>query len=884
MTYPSSGNLSGRWTLPEVVHNIRNKTWIQKDDMDASKYNDWCGKELCNPDIGPVITDGAGDTTLCLPTGIINSIDSYFGSSTHPSGDPAPSPLDLKVPRHAMLRYIYESSFFTDSNGATGFFDFPKCYTLTDFNIEVWYADFLCGTGIAQDVTFPENRVDDGWFLQFSPSGWLIKSSNFIPRISCTEDVTPGTSGPPTSGPPTSGPPTSGPPDGETSTSNTRLMQMCDALSFAWYKTNPSCLTCGSCDNPLHYAEPNSDALYDPSASGTDPYIPAIQSRWRRLYEDWTISETQYEILTVTVTPNYYPSGSILGNGMDGISSWSTLPTYEYSGSFGSYANSSMYKYHGPIPSDSDLWNKFTISSGYLNSMPSGCYWFPYLRQSVRSIQYDPSGVPELVLPSDDFIVNFDVSRSHLDFEDIISTPDTDVEDYAYYSGDIVTLDKKYANFYQSIQKIDIIQYCPSGCQYSIVTDEAIESSDSYTYKGSDVGTYTDHEFCYKQTGSCRAEKYIGVIVSDCPITKCEWQWDGTGQVAGFPAWFSQAGDDPCPDYCQDCQYPSISGTYQDEILVTGCNPLIYSGVLFTANIDAARDTYQTYLNNGYDAKIVWWPFIHGEDINDYTPIFSGEISAGDLPALEPILGEPPAWIINLIEQIHETDYALGCNQLIAQYSGFDITWDEDAYRNFNCKGLFNDLGELCLGCLTCSSGYIGTIQNPFNISFVENCREPDPTLYTLDTGEIEYVTLSTCGQCTFGGLNVYDITDASGYQTDLAESEWGVPIDIDRPCNEAYVEKETFSLYFSARYGDRAVPVISGIWYDTSVYGNQDIFLITRQNSPEELRNWTCRYLRFASKTGSGGSATLNFSWPYNDLYWSYCTGTDVPINLVPC
>jgi hypothetical protein len=182
-------------------------------------------------------------------------------------------------------------------------------------------------------------------------------------------------------------------------------------------------------------------------------------------------------------------------------------------------------------------------------------------------------------------------------------------------------------------------------------------------------------------------------------------------------------------------------------------------------------------------------------------------------------------------------------------------------------------------------------------LNFTVSCREADTSFYSLSptTEDIKFEALSTYSpSCNTAGLNLLSINSVNSYSTDLTEEEWGVTIDIDRPYSstegeEAYNNdfpgKTTFSLWYAAqRWGNRAVPVISGVWYDASTAGVNDRYLITRQPSADALRDWTCNNLRFASKTGSGASAVLSFSWPFNDLYFGYCSGTDIPINLVPC
>ena len=290
-------------------------------------------------------------------------------------------------------------------------------------------------------------------------------------------------------------------------------------------------------------------------------------------------------------------------------------------------------------------------------------------------------------------------------------------------------------------------------------------------------------------------------------------------------------------------------------------------------------------------AWVQWYPHLLGLDARNY----------GGNRSDDAISGLPPEDICDVLDLIHETDNEKGCSELESIY-GSGVVWTSGAYDAIDCGGSPPwDCGD---GGFTkkcpdipriCSTGSLN-VPVEIGLNFTVSCREVDTSFYSLSpTEDIKFETLSTYSpSCNTAGLNLLSINSVNSYATDLTEEEWGVTIDIDRPYSsnegiEAYNNdfpgKTTFSLWYAAqRWGNRAVPVISGVWYDASAAGVNDRYLITRQPSADALRDWTCRNLRFASKTGTGASSVLSFSWPFNDLYFGYCSGTDIPINLVPC
>jgi hypothetical protein len=130
-----------------------------------------------------------------------------------------------------------------------------------------------------------------------------------------------------------------------------------------------------------------------------------------------------------------------------------------------------------------------------------------------------------------------------------------------------------------------------------------------------------------------------------------------------------------------------------------------------------------------------------------------------------------------------------------------------------------------------------------------------------------------------------------------------GRPIDIDYHCVSKTVKPnkdafpastKTYTLWFVPR-GLSAVPVIDNIIYDTTKLDSAlDIVKVHVTNTPEEMREWVCKYLRFVSikdysKLKTDTENAVESNWPFNDLYWeTTCDGyiyiDDIPINLVPC
>jgi formylglycine-generating enzyme required for sulfatase activity len=155
------------------------------------------------------------------------------------------------------------------------------------------------------------------------------------------------------------------------------------------------------------------------------------------------------------------------------------------------------------------------------------------------------------------------------------------------------------------------------------------------------------------------------------------------------------------------------------------------------------------------------------------------------------------------------------------------------------------------------------------------------------------------------------DINDMPQYDDCLCDKCYcdggGRPIDIDVKCGSPIIirptesdfdpDTKTYTLWMQG-YGEGAVPVINNVLYDTSLLPTDGsvIVKVHKTDNTQDMRNWTCQYLRFVrivdrSKLSTNLNEAVESVWPYNDLYWDYkCIDypilhpDDVPINLVPC
>lgn len=840
LEYPSSGNLSGRWELSEIHKLIRNNLW-PTSAIDSTLNS--C--ERCNLNFG--------SAAECLPTGLI---DAAVGSVAHPSGDFPPSPLELQVGRRGRTGIMWH--------------DTPPlmCFDRQGGYPIIFWSTLCAGTGIIADQAYwNEGEIakiifQDVYYSSpissISSSGIILKELSIEGSVECTG-------------------------------------------LFVEYFLNQ---------------------------------LLPWRVRWRRLYEDWTLDEgaTTGPIGKIELTA-YSIGMSGIANGISGWDYWNNivmnitgsgrLIPEEYDPGNSSY-------YQGIIPIDDPAWNNFTLHTSFLNELTSsGCYWFPYMQKISRTIPANKYAIDNttwtLENSSDAFYgtindeiyiknninaklyaekVRIDIIKycpSGCTMEIVTDTAISGVNNYVYSGVTVGTyLDygflhrKSQLSYTSSNEAIISTTYDPDTyCDCSPPFDsnpylvgttstECSSFADTLWGGGSFFGGtcyFNNASICAIKKGFARDDIYLN-------SNNCNPSTEYDISACNNELTITESG---CTEYCGDC----LLGNMEIYInVVCDCvdpftgeidpNPGTTCGTV-VGQTDCSQCDIDYFVSalEGTSSDYIWkncvaYDFQHNIHLKDGNIDFIISSTCGSGTGI--------------INAVNAAGTQTECSGVASTYSNYYIEWNpgDCCGTNFynitsNTAPILDELGPPCFNyskyCPVCSSNitFSGTIQ----IDMIDICRTPDPTAYAFSVGEIEYVTLANCGECDLTGFTIHELSDANHYETSLIGSEWGVPIDIDQPCNSDYINKDTFTLYFSARYGNRAVPVVSGVWYDTSVFGSTDLFRITTQNSPQRLRQWVCSNLRFATKNGSA----LVYNWPYNDLYWSYCdASTDVPINLVPC
>jgi hypothetical protein len=213
-----------------------------------------------------------------------------------------------------------------------------------------------------------------------------------------------------------------------------------------------------------------------------------------------------------------------------------------------------------------------------------------------------------------------------------------------------------------------------------------------------------------------------------------------------------------------------------------------------------------------------------------------------------------------------------------------------DCYNNGDCPG-----AEVCCDCKCLS-------EEDYN-NYCEKCLDN----YSADS--VSFAYKNSCREAEVcpspaACRNVIELSSLNqipGPDDKCYCVGGGRPIDIDIHCDgtirpdTAYFSGSTtgFTLWFEPR-GLSAVPIIDNILYDTTQLSTTlDIVKVHTTTTAEEMREWVCKNLRFATVIdyniiNSDIDNAIKSNWPYNDLYWeARCTGypaEDVPINLVPC
>ena len=186
---------------------------------------------------------------------------------------------------------------------------------------------------------------------------------------------------------------------------------------------------------------------------------------------------------------------------------------------------------------------------------------------------------------------------------------------------------------------------------------------------------------------------------------------------------------------------------------------------------------------------------------------------------------------------------------------------------------------------------------------------------YNYET-QVKFGTSPTCRapdtarfcNCLDDGYNILSLGDLRRYNAGVKGPCFGRPIDIDVICgvpsgdDVAGGTPGTYKVFYTPF--TNTVPVIDGVAYDTlnlppAPAGKTNIVLLYTGSSRNDVRNWTCSHMKYAtvknpaawnglassSSSSTDVSSQLNFNWPFNDLYFSDgCPGGENPVNLVPC
>jgi hypothetical protein len=877
LEYPSlPSGLSGRWKLSEIHSFIKNGLWPTTTDIDSLSSCDRCGT-----------TFGGFGTTTCLATGLY---DVVVSSVPNPSGALPPNPIDLEVGQNASITPVWLHNMPLN------------CYDPPSQFFKLWTADPYCGTGIT-NVEWHTSSVD----LTVIP----------YPYPTVPTAITPSDSGVAFSPEPEIGP------TGCPFRSNSGFMNW----EVRWRRIYED----WTLDEKMGEDESNRLGTFTIAAKTiSDSGIAnglSGWSFWNNLLANQTINKDR---VTTTTSPSlishYF---GVLPTGHPSWNHFTINSTWESNiNSSGCYWFPILQQkiYHNlPTVDSKKYWTLENSSDQFYGTDGTGIYVaggvnsLSYVeRGRVDIIKYCPADCSMEVLTDqaisgvDDYIYNQENVGTYIHYnlrhaktqlwynlDGSINTIPYGTDPDIYCSCSKGILNGKYIgtescsfSYVETAEELSFVDGT-TGCYLENIDSCAIKKglldSDTLAATENVAGAICEYGAINEGIYSCTSHTSAAECEENCGYCKLNGLNIDTGGITvkyplGMAVALTNSGIMPSVQgMSSDWPIYNGDGSYVGELTDYINDPGSYSPDADAYVVDgfpfgafSSRQELECDLRRNFD--------YYGEAyVTLEDPIqWSTDCCGGD--------GYGPSGIIdNINASLNKTD----CDAVAATYNSYDITWESgqccgtNFYSITPADPIISEFYAPCFEytgvCPICSENII--FSGYYEMNMLDICREPDPTAYTLNVGEIEYVTLADCGQCTFAGLNLYDITDANSYETLLEETEWGVPIDIDSPCDQRYVDKDTFTLYFPARYGNSAVPVISGIWYDTSVYGSQDIFKITTQNSPEELRLWTCRYLRFASKNGSGASATLTYNWPYNDLYWSYCeASSDVPINLVPC
>lgn len=153
-------------------------------------------------------------------------------------------------------------------------------------------------------------------------------------------------------------------------------------------------------------------------------------------------------------------------------------------------------------------------------------------------------------------------------------------------------------------------------------------------------------------------------------------------------------------------------------------------------------------------------------------------------------------------------------------------------------------------------------------------------------------ISQTYCGICTTNKT----VVDASGiisFSPSGSSTRNGSSINIDKHCyyyqNPYTYQNKTIQLYYEPVSG--IIPIINGKAYDTDGFyssGNYIINLtgisLTSTKHYWPVYNFISNNLIFATRTsGTGSGSVFNYNCSAVNLYWPYCSGSNIPIKIVP-
>lgn len=393
---------------------------------------------------------------------------------------------------------------------------------------------------------------------------------------------------------------------------------------------------------------------------------------------------------------------------------------------------------------------------------------------------------------------------------------------------------------------------CATACAESISNppwnlDDCIEANASVVYIASNVRVPSTLPEPALPTGKLIFPKTISMSLKQIPLDSedlCSYGLDGS-----YTMEYSSAGSSPPSSLLWE-----ISSTTTKVCSAS----LLWDGTMFTITIN-------TEINNSV-LKYKLYPPVRWREFYD-------------------------DWIINPNNKLNSS--TIGSNPITINGSYAEKLGFLDSIIEFvgPCSNY-----ESNTECLYGSTSGSGSAPPNIEISLTmdNTCRIPEPC--------------PTSGPCP-AETNIGDYTQYDDCLCDKCYCDGGGrPIDIDILCGSSPLKThpqepdfplgtESYTLWFVPR-GDRAVPVINNILYDTGLAptDNSIIIKVHTAKTPLEMREWVCKNLRFVTisdrtKLSTDLNNAVESNWPYNDLYWDYKCDTyasdhpnDIPINLVPC